>query len=104
MALLKNQDRYIFGDPLRLGGVVELASSTGWEASYETPSVANGLFTSALLRALTQPGADEDGDSRLSFEELRTFVSDTVAEESDDRQHPSVERDNPAAEFTFSAP
>ncbi len=94
------RDRFILTDLKRRTGAVVLASSRGEELSYETDEVKNGLFTEALLLALTSAEADLDRDNVLSIQELRTFVTQFVAASSNELQHPTIDSDNPYAGIT----
>lgn len=83
---LYQRGRFIYRDLTRASGAVVFSSSTGGELSYESAEKANGFFTEALLQEL--PGT-------ASFEGLRRSVRSRVAEWSEGRQHPVVDRDNP---------
>ncbi|HRG98577.1 MAG TPA: caspase family protein [Polyangiaceae bacterium] len=89
-----DQDRFSEADLLRRTGAVVLSSSRGDEPSYELSSLRNGVFTSALVRALTSREGDANGDGYLDMSELLTFVRSEVVRLTDDRQHPTIDRDN----------
>jgi MYXO-CTERM domain-containing protein len=92
---LFDRDRYIYTDLLRRTGAVVLSSSRGNEVSFETASAQNGLFTEEILRALTTPVADSNHNGVLDDRELRAYVASAVAAQSNQRQHPVVDTDNP---------
>jgi WD40 repeat protein/uncharacterized caspase-like protein len=95
------RDRFIESDLQRRTGAIVLSSSRGNEASYERADLQHGIFTSEVLRALTTLQADADHDRRLSTDELRDHVRDSVARATGDLQHPTVDRDNVSATFSF---
>ncbi len=63
-----------------------LSSRTG-EASIESPFMANGVFTTYLLRGL-RGGADADKNRKITAEELFRYVSRKVGEKTGGKQHP----------------
>ncbi len=91
---LLERDRYIYNDLIRRSGAIVFSSSQGGEFSYEMDSIQNGLFTEAVIAALTSTKADQNGDNLINSDELRSFVTKAVAERSGDLQHPTVDRDN----------
>lgn len=98
---LFDRERFIYYDLLRRSGAIVFSSSTGAEISYEQEELQNGVFTEELLRALTSPAADANGDQQLSMAELRGFVTRAVAERTGGLQHPVVDRDNPEANLAL---
>ena len=99
-----DRDRYIYNDLLRRSGAIVFSSSKGGEFSYEYEKLKNGLFTEAIIEALTTEQADADGDHIVSTEELRTYVIKFVSYLSGDLQHPTVDRDNIYLSFGFPLP
>lgn len=67
--------------------VLLFLSSRGGETSIESPFMANGFFTTYLLRGL-RGGADIDRNKKITAKELFQFVSQGVKERSKDQQHP----------------
>lgn len=67
--------------------VLLFLSSRGGEVSIESPFMANGFFTSYLIRGL-RGGADSDRNRKITAKELFLFVSHGVRDRSDDTQHP----------------
>lgn len=63
-----------------------LSSRTG-EKSIESQFMANGFFTTYLLRGL-RGGADTDRNRMITAKELFLFVSHGVKERNEDKQHP----------------
>lgn len=63
-----------------------LSSRTG-ETSIESRNMANGMFTTYLLRGL-RGGADANRDRRITAKELFKFVNSGVKERTEQRQHP----------------
>jgi hypothetical protein len=97
---LYDHERLIESDLTRRTGAIVFSSSRGSEASYELDALANGAFTKAIKEALGG-AADSDGDGEVSTEELRAYVERSVPALTGDRQHPTVDRDNPAMSFGF---
>ncbi len=93
-SFLFEDERYIDNDLRRRSGAIVLSSSRGSELSWEKDEIKNGVFTEALLDALTGPGADDDADGLVSSDELRRFVTETVSKATGNAQHPTVDRDN----------
>ena len=67
--------------------VVVFLSSRSNETSIESPFMAYGLFTNSLIRGL-RGGADSNRDRIISAKEIFDFVSISVKEKSQDKQHP----------------
>jgi ankyrin repeat protein/WD40 repeat protein len=104
---VQETDRYIHRDLFQRTGAVVFSSSRAGEYSYEPDELLpgeNGFFTGAVLKALTTPVADADGDGAVSVAELRAYAAAAVADRSDGCQHPTVDRDNPAASISFPLP
>lgn len=98
---LFEHDRYLHNDlRLRTGSVV-FSAARGDEVSYELDEYENGVFTEALMATLRSKEADGDGDGWISVQELRHDVTRRVVEMTDDRQHPTVDRDNVEQGFGF---
>jgi hypothetical protein len=95
------KDRYIFNDLVRRSGAIVFSSSKGGEFSYEKEELENGLFTEEILKSLSTGVADADKNGVVTTDELRSFVSKAVAEDSSNLQHPTVDRDNITAKFAF---
>ena len=71
----------------------------------ESAEWENGAFTEALLEGLRgQMGADSDKSGTISTDELRTHVRKRVPALTQDRQHPTVDRDNIHLRFGFPRP
>lgn len=96
-----DRERYIYNDLTRRTGAIVISSSRGSEFSYELPEIANGVFTEEILLALTTDRADRDHDGAISTDELRRHLADEVPKRTQDRQHPTVDRDNLDARFGF---
>lgn len=96
-----DRDRYVYNDLSRRSGAVVLSSSRGSELSYELDELQNGVFSEAILIALTSDRADIDKDGQVSVDELRDFVISEVPKRTWNRQHPTVDRDNLEVQFGF---
>ena len=84
-------------------GVVVMGSSTGAEASLESPDVGHGFFTLALSEGLTGR-ADTNRDGLVYTTELDTYVYDRVKELSRDTQHPVTAKPASVRPFPLSKP
>jgi MYXO-CTERM domain-containing protein len=100
-AHLFDRDRYVYNDLSRRSGAIVLSSSRGSELSWELDELQNGVFSEAILIALTSDKADADKDGQVSVDELRAFVAGEVPKRTQDRQHPTVDRDNLEVRFSF---
>ncbi|QSQ17467.1 caspase family protein [Myxococcus landrumensis] len=89
----------LFADLRRGSGIAVIAATRGEDFALESSRWQNGAFTRALLAAWEKPGADTDGNFRVTVSELRDFVGDKVLELTGGRQHPVVRREN--IEFDF---
>ena len=80
-------------------GRMVFTASTRGEVSIERTAWGHGAFTRALLDALAG-AADADKDGKVTFRELRDFVTARVETLTDGRQHPQLpllERYDPEA-------
>jgi WD40 repeat protein len=100
-AFLAERDRYIYNDLQRRSGAIVFSASGGGELSYESEAIHNGVFTKAVLDALTSKSTDTDHDGMVSTDELRAQVAAKVAETTGGIQHPTVDRDNLFQKFGF---
>jgi WD40 repeat protein/formylglycine-generating enzyme required for sulfatase activity/tetratricopeptide (TPR) repeat protein len=98
---LNDRDRFVYNDLTRRSGAVVFSSCKGGEFSYETDERKNGLFTASLLDALTGKLGDKPAAGTISNGMLAQLVTDGVAKESDDLQHPTVDRDNLTQKLLF---
>ena len=95
---LLQRDRYIYNDLLRRSGAIVFSSSRGGEFSYESEKIQNGYFTKRIIDALRGEAGKK---KEVSVEELRKYVSDSVPKDTEDLQHPVVDRDNLSVKFNF---
>ena len=98
---LLERERYIYNDLARRTGAIVFASSRGSEFSYERSALQNGVFTEALVEALTSPKADDDKNGRVDTQELRKYVAKQVADMTDGKQNPTIDRDNRELEIAL---
>jgi MYXO-CTERM domain-containing protein len=96
-----DRERYIYNDLSRRTGAIVISSSRGSEFSFELEEIANGVFTEELLIGLTTDRADENHDAQVSTDELRKHLMKAVPQRTEDKQHPTVDRDNLDANFSF---
>jgi MYXO-CTERM domain-containing protein len=74
------------------GGAVILRASRGAELCYELDESRSGALTAAVVRALTSPDADLDGDGWVSLDELESFVVPFVSNVTGGLQQPVIVR------------
>jgi WD40 repeat protein len=98
---LYSKDRFIYNDLMRRSGAIVFSSSKGGEFSYESNKIQNGFFTEEIINSLTTNVADKDRNGLISIDELRNYVSKAVPIQTDDKQHPTVDRDNIHNKFSF---
>ena len=96
---LFQKDRYISNDLSRRSGAIVFSSCRGGEYSYEHDSISNGYFTREIINALGGKALVTGGT--INTDALRTYVSDAVAKDTADMQHPTVDRDNLYQKFGF---
>lgn len=100
-ARIFDRERYIYNDLSRRTGAIVISSSRGSEFSFELEELANGVFTEELLLGLTTTRADVNRDGQISTDELRKHLMAAVPKRTEDKQHPTVDRDNLEANFAF---
>ncbi|MFA6034650.1 MAG: caspase family protein [Myxococcota bacterium] len=100
---LLEKDRYVYNDLSRRSGAIVFSSSRGGEFSYESDAISNGFFTREIIIGLMN-SADQNHDGFVSVDELRDFVSNSVAGKTGDLQHPTVDHDNLYQKFAFPLP
>jgi len=100
-ARIFDRERYIYNDLSRRTGAIVISSSRGSEFSFELEELANGVFTEELLLGLTTNRADTNHDGQVSTDELRKHLTAEVPKRTEDKQHPTVDRDNLEANFAF---
>ncbi|MEX2667623.1 caspase family protein [Candidatus Uabimicrobium amorphum] len=90
-----NRNRYIFNNLTRRSGAVVFSSCRGGEFSYESNAIENGFFTEKIINALSDlSGTDKNRDYMISIAELQTRIESRVAEQTSDKQHPTIDRNN----------
>lgn len=95
------KDRYIYNDLSRRTGSIVFSSSKGGELSAEQSDYQNGLFTEHIINAFTNNAADNNKDGKISIDELRDYVYQNVVKDSNNKQHPTIDRDNIYQRFNF---
>lgn len=95
------KDRFIYNDLMRRSGAIIFSASKGGEFSYESDEFQNGFFTEEVINALRTKKADTNKDGYVSTDELKNYVSKAVPKQSEDMQHPTVDRDNIYQKFGF---
>ncbi|MBI9102225.1 MAG: hypothetical protein JEY99_07420 [Spirochaetales bacterium] len=49
-----------------------------WSEEFENLPVVGSIWVNYFIEAFSNPAADEDGDSRLSFNEIHEFANEAV--------------------------
>jgi WD40 repeat protein len=83
-------------------GLIVFASATSYQPAEERAELQNGVFTSALKEGLLG-GADFRRKGAIRTDELNTFLNERVAELTQDRQHPVMQRPSDVPDFAFMA-
>ncbi|MCC6806714.1 MAG: caspase family protein [Deltaproteobacteria bacterium] len=83
-------------------GATVLSSSGGDELSFESSEFKNGFFTKAVLDALKNPGATEEGG--VNVRTLADYVTERVGAMSEGRQNPTLRAAHPWSSFVLSVP
>jgi len=91
---LYRKNRFIYNNISRRSGAIVLSSSRADEISYESRLIKNGFFTRQLIKALTSKIADANNNNHIDSRELLNYVSTAVATDTNDLQHPTIDRDN----------
>lgn len=72
--------------------IAVLAASKGRQPSFESASLGGGAFTAALVRALSDPAVDLDGNGAVELSELYAAVKRDVVLATQGRQTPWIAR------------
>jgi len=89
----------VFADLREGTGAHVLAASGGMEFALESPEWKNGVFTSAVLRAIRDKMADRNKDGYIQVSELKEFVVADVQRLTRKQQEPTARRENPRMDF-----
>ena len=76
-----------------------ISSAGGMEFALESEKWKNGVFSYALLEALSEGRGDTDSDGQITVSELRNYVFDQVVELTNGQQHPTARRENLEYDF-----
>jgi WD40 repeat protein len=86
----------------RGSGTLVFSSCMPEETSIEDPRWKHGAFTEAILRGLSNPETDKDGDGKITFTELELFVKGEVRRMTDKRQNPVAEKPGTVSEVELA--
>lgn len=89
----------LYADLRRGTGAMVISSAGGMEFALESEKWKNGVFSYALLEALSEGKGDANSDGQITVSELRNYVFDRVVELTDGRQHPTSRRENLEYDF-----
>lgn len=84
------------------GGIVVFASSTGRQVSVESKGLGNGVFTKAVVEGIAQGKADLLGEGLITTSSLDTYVVHRVAQLTDHKQTPVMERPPQEPDFAIA--
>ena len=85
----------LFADLRRGSGTAVISSASGVEFAFESDEWQNGVFTYAFLQGITSMQADLDGDKQIRVSELLEYISTTVGDLTNGKQHPTSRREKP---------
>ena len=89
----------LYADLRRGTGAMVISSAGGMEFALESEKWKNGVFSYALLEALSEGKGDSDSDGQITVSELRNYVFDRVVELTNGQQHPTSRRENLEYDF-----
>lgn len=89
----------VFSDLRQNSGATIISSAGGTEAAFEGEKWNNGLFTYCLLNGMKNFKADQNGDKKITLNELQKFVSEEVYKLSDGKQSPSYRMENTVLDY-----
>lgn len=98
---LLEKDRFIYNDLARRSGAIVFSSSRGNEMSYESSTIKNGFFSGEIIKAFKNKAVDTDRNGKVSVDELRAYVSETVSQKTGGLQNPEIGRDNLSQKIEF---
>jgi len=84
------------------GGIIVFASSTGRQVSVERDDWGNGAFTKAIVEGIELGKADLLGKGFITTSSLDTFVESRVAELTEGKQSPVMERPPQQPDFAIA--
>jgi hypothetical protein len=99
---LKNRldlEQTLFADLRRGSGAFVISAAHGGELARENRELSNGVFTFAVIEGIKTRKADSDGDTKITVEELRNYVTERVRGFTSAQQTPTPRREN--IEFDF---
>lgn len=86
----------------RGSGTLVFSSCMPEEFSIEDKRWKHGVFTEAILRGISTPETDKDGDGKLTFTELELFVKGEVRRMTDKQQNPVAEKPGTISEVELA--
>ncbi len=75
-------------------GAVVISAAGGKEYALESAEWSNGVFTYSFLNGLLNKHADRNGDGRVSINEIKDYVQQTVPALTRGRQTPTMRQEN----------
>ncbi len=87
---------------LMAAGAVIFPASTGTQVAHESSAWQNGAFTKAVVEGLSGQ-ADKNGNRSITFRELDIFVSDRVAELTNNAQKAEAVKPYGMSDFVIAA-
>ena len=92
----------LFSNTQQESGATILASAGGIEAAMEGAEWKNGLFTSAVIEAVSRKKADVDSDGQIRVQEMQQYVVQRVKQCSKGTQEPNARTENPRCNFVVA--
>nr|WP_253820815.1 caspase family protein [Vibrio sp. 99-70-13A1] len=82
-------------------GAVVISASGGYEFALEKSNIGNGVFTSAVIKGLSDQAADLNNDGIIQTSELREFTYSEVKRLTDGQQQPTTRSYNLDTDFAL---
>ncbi len=89
----------LFSDLRKGTGASVFASAGGAELAMESETWKNGLFTYCFLEGLKNMSADINGDGKIMFSELQSYIRERVILLSNGIQQPNARMENSIMDF-----
>ncbi len=82
-------------------GAVVISASGGYEFALEKSNIGNGVFTSAVIKGLSEQAADLNQDGIVQISELREYTYAEVKRLTDGQQQPTTRSYNLDTDFVL---
>ncbi len=93
--------KQLFTDIKKTTGTIVISASSGLEYAIESNTLKNGVFTYALLEAISQKKADYNFDERISIKEIELYLPKRVSELTNGKQKANSRTENNLLNFNI---